>query len=564
MISFLVRDKNWNNYDPKILNYEENFDSSLEYIFDLEYGIAEILKTRNTILFSENSITLSSEGEFLTEFWTNRIGFNLLIPLQNHVGSNIIVSKETGVKEEKKFPVFITPDQPILKFKKLAYTLGDSLLVNINFEGILFEMEDQRNWGDASYKIYSGSLLDPFPYLEKEGSNFSQTVKIDLVNKKQRSFPSKNIVNIDNSISYKFPKIGIKIDSPILPDDNLINNFDYYYYLIDFTKDFTNVTLRSQNKVFLVALVDHINDPAKELTKIYNFITENTINLDKILICPKIYLNSFQPAGEWPKAPELNEYYKIAKKMFSHSQIVTGMVTNFTELNRKRPKVFYDLVSFSFTPIVHDSSDFGVLNTPETIPYIFKTLKKFSNSCDVHIGPISIGMHFNPYGESLVNNKKKIRLEMADSDPRHDELFSLTWTLAIFIQSINKESKYFTFNSIYGHHGILNKDNTKRPLYHLNNFLISLSNSEIFKFNPINEVYGLKIVLNDKKYYLFVNSSKQKKEINISELNFSYQYKLNLKNYTDIFNNNFSFFNFKKDTNPYTFEPLEIKFIEDK
>ena len=109
-------------------------------------------------------------------------------------------------------------------------------------------------------------------------------------------------------------------------------------------------------------------------------IKANTnINLDKILICPKIYLNSFQPAGEWPKVPELNEYYKIAKKMFSNSQIVSGMVTNFTELNRKRPKMFYDLVSFSFTPIVHDSSDFGVLNTPETIPYIFKTLKNFSN-----------------------------------------------------------------------------------------------------------------------------------------------------------------------------------------
>jgi len=77
-------------------------------------------------------------------------------------------------------------------------------------------------------------------------------------------------------------------------------------------------------------------------------------------------------------------------------------------------------------------------------------------------------------------------------------------------------------------------------------------------------VYGLKIVLNDKNYYLFVNSSKQKNEINIPELDFSNQYKLNLKNYTDIFNNDFSFFNFKKDTNPYAFEPLEIKFIEDK
>ena len=83
-------------------------------------------------------------------------------------------------------------------------------------------MEDQRNWGDASYKIYSGSLLDPFPYLEKEGANFSQTVKIDVANKKQRSFPSKNIVKVDHTTSYKFPKIGIKIDSLILPDDNLI------------------------------------------------------------------------------------------------------------------------------------------------------------------------------------------------------------------------------------------------------------------------------------------------------------------------------------------------------
>ena len=69
--------------------------------------------------------------------------------------------------------------------------------------------------------------------LEKGGSNFSQTVKIDLENKKQRSFPSKNIVKIDHITSYKFPKIGIKIDSTILPDDNLIKNFDYYYYLID-------------------------------------------------------------------------------------------------------------------------------------------------------------------------------------------------------------------------------------------------------------------------------------------------------------------------------------------
>jgi len=107
MISFLVRDKNWNNYDPKILNYEENFDTSLEYIFDLEYGIDEILKTRNVILFSDNSITLSSEGEFLTDFWTNRIGFNLLIPLYDK--SNYFIL-------EKRFTTSII----ILRKKKIS------------------------------------------------------------------------------------------------------------------------------------------------------------------------------------------------------------------------------------------------------------------------------------------------------------------------------------------------------------------------------------------------------------------------------------------------------------
>ena len=147
MISFLVRDKNWNNYDPKILRYDENFNQSLKFTFDLEYGTKEVLKTKNSIIFSNNSISLSSNGKFLTDFWTNRIGFNLLIPLHKHVGSIITVTNEDDIIEKSYFPDLISPDQPFSKFKNLSYTLDHNLLININFEGILFEMEDQRNWG---------------------------------------------------------------------------------------------------------------------------------------------------------------------------------------------------------------------------------------------------------------------------------------------------------------------------------------------------------------------------------------------------------------------------------
>ena len=87
-----------------------------------------------------------------------------------------------------------------------------------------------------------------------------------------------------------------------------------------------------------------------------------------------MYLNSFQSAGEWPNVPNLSEYYKEAKKIFPDKLIVGGMVTNFTELNRKRPEDEFDVINFSITPIVHDASDIGVMDTPEDILYRLRPL----------------------------------------------------------------------------------------------------------------------------------------------------------------------------------------------
>ena len=39
----------------------------------------------------------------------------------------------------------------------------------IRFEGDLWEMEDQRNWTDASYKTYSTPLRPPYPVEIREG-----------------------------------------------------------------------------------------------------------------------------------------------------------------------------------------------------------------------------------------------------------------------------------------------------------------------------------------------------------------------------------------------------------
>ena len=49
----------------------------------------------------------------------------------------------------------------------------------IRFEGDLWEMEDQRNWTDASYKTYSTPLRLPYPVEIQEGDRVWQRVTIE-------------------------------------------------------------------------------------------------------------------------------------------------------------------------------------------------------------------------------------------------------------------------------------------------------------------------------------------------------------------------------------------------
>ena len=47
-------------------------------------------------------------------------------------------------------------------------------------EGDTFEMEDQRNWLDASYKTYVRPLALPWPYTIGQGQRFTQSVALTV------------------------------------------------------------------------------------------------------------------------------------------------------------------------------------------------------------------------------------------------------------------------------------------------------------------------------------------------------------------------------------------------
>ena len=563
LISFLVRDKNWNNYSPEIIKTSSyNKDQQLHFEFDLKYGDVEQLEVKLLLSIGSNSVKLIANGKFLTDFWTNRIGFNLLLPLDGVVNQQVIVSKSDQTTETLKYPLIIQPDQPMVKFNNLSYEMFDSIALNIRFDGIHFEMEDQRNWGDASYKIYSGSLLDPFPYKENKNSAFHQEIEITVREKNNslETISNQNIIPLNIQEEYAMPKIGIKVDNETNGID--IVNVDFVYHLVDFERNTESKPNFNNLPIYLVALIDHTKKVKDIVKDIKDYILSNKISVDKILICPKIYLNSFQPAGEWPSVPKLGDYYKEAKIQLPDVHIFSGMVTNFTELNRKKPDGKFDGINFSFTPIVHDASDYGVLDTPNSLKYILHSVNNFSKDTPIHIGPMTLGMHFNPYGEKLAANIDQVRLEMTDFDPRHDSLIGLNWTIAVFAETLSKNTKFITIASLKGVHGILTESNQKRPLFYLYEVLLYFKNAKIYKIKKINSISGMKLVKEEKMYYLLTNNSSNQTSYILENETLLQESYLNKNNFDQVSKSQFSFLNFADSTKSLSFEPYEIKLIQ--
>ena len=563
LISFLVRDKNWNNYSPEIIKTSSyNKDQQLHFEFDLKYGDVEQLEVNLLLSIGSNSVKLIANGKFLTDFWTNRIGFNLLLPLDGVVNQQVIVSKSDQTTETLKYPLIIQPDQPMVKFNNLSYEMFDSIALNIRFDGIHFEMEDQRNWGDASYKIYSGSLLDPFPYKENKNSAFHQEIEITVREKNNslETISNQNIIPLNIQEEYAMPKIGIKVDNETNGID--IVNVDFVYHLVDFERNTESKPNFNNLPIYLVALIDHTKKVKDIVKDIKDYILSNKISVDKILICPKIYLNSFQPAGEWPSVPKLGDYYKEAKIQLPDVHIFSGMVTNFTELNRKKPDGKFDGINFSFTPIVHDASDYGVLDTPNSLKYILHSVNNFSKDTPIHIGPMTLGMHFNPYGEKLAANIDQVRLEMTDFDPRHDSLIGLNWTIAVFAETLSKNTKFITIASLKGVHGILTESNQKRPLFYLYEVLLYFKNAKIYKIEKMNSISGVKLVKEKKMYYLLTNNSSNQTSYILENETLLQESYLNKNNFDQVSKSQFSFLNFADSTKSLSFEPYEIKLIQ--
>src|SRR5260370_591449 len=179
-ISFIVRDKNWGTYAPQISQFDFQ-ESSNSFRVSYEASVEGEFRYSAVITGDANgSLSFSGKGNAISDFLTNRTGFVVLHPIEGVAGAACKVEHVDWSLEETKFPLLIDPVQPMRALRAITHEFLPGLKVTCRMEGDTFEMEDQRNWTDASYKTYVRPLALPWPYTIAKGEVVDQKVTLTV------------------------------------------------------------------------------------------------------------------------------------------------------------------------------------------------------------------------------------------------------------------------------------------------------------------------------------------------------------------------------------------------
>ena len=180
-ISYVARDQYWGTFNPEIRDLAVEETSGrfcVTYTAVCGDEQQRFVYRARIVGNADGSLRFGGIGTPETDFLTNRTGFVVLHGVEGISGHGVEVSEVGGDVVDTRFPEVIDPVQPIMNIRALTHEVVPGLKVTCSMLGDTFEMEDQRNWTDASYKTYVRPLGLPHPYTLTAGETLEQAVEL--------------------------------------------------------------------------------------------------------------------------------------------------------------------------------------------------------------------------------------------------------------------------------------------------------------------------------------------------------------------------------------------------
>ncbi|NOK78989.1 MAG: hypothetical protein GFH24_608416n33 [Chloroflexi bacterium AL-N5] len=474
-----VRDHNWNTIPGTFTLLEEVITaSSFHIVFESVHRQADIhFRWRGTLSAEGNSITFDFQGEALSCFRRNRIGFCVLHSM-DCAGLPCRVTHVDGSFTEGVFPRLISPHQPFFEIRSISHQIAQDVVCTVGMEGDSFEMEDQRNWTDASYKTYCTPLGLPFPVMIDKGMTIEQRVTISL-----EGIPDDVMADSENvTLSLQpdvraLPKMGLVIaghGEPLtMQQQKCLKALrlahlrcDLRLYQHGWLAILEQAKEQAAQLDSTLELALFVSEQAKgELEALVQVLEQQAIPVARYLLFQK---DEISTTASW---------LELARTILKNAPIAVGTDAFFTELNRHRPPVTAEGIVYSLNPQVHAFDHASLVETLAAQAVTLETARGFTGAA-INISPITLKMRWNPnataadlsVGEDLP----------AQVDVRQLSIFAAAWTLGSLKYLAEAGADSLTYFETTGWLGVMERESDSPlprlfpslpgavfPLYHI-------------------------------------------------------------------------------------------------
>ena len=468
-----VRDANWATYtsvlaDEKITERPGEFEISQVRLFaDGALRVSLLFRGHSDGTFIATT-QMSAGGEFTT----NRAGLTLLHPLRGVVGTPLSIIHPNGSVSFSHFPLLISPEQVAAGIAGLRYCVN-GIDTEITFQGEVFEMEDQRNWGDASFKTYCRPLSLPIPYRLSAGEIRRQAIGVRLAGSPPGNVASATVQPSGalelRPCARNVPQIAVAIDGAAIPDQAAqlcAAVMNPRILQLRVTPETTLGVCQCASKlnfarpaeIELEIIVPATGDAEFYIASVSAECKKAALTIARVLALPESYLRSYQPAGPWPVGLTPQDLFEPARRFFPEAEIGSGVLTYFTELNRCRPAAaLCDYLGHGVTAITHAADDRSVIECLEGLSHIYRSAGVLAGEGDYRLGLVAIGMRSNPYGSGVMENSLQNRIAMAGADPRQRGLFAAAWAVGAVAATEGHKVSSLALSALVGPFGAIHR-----------------------------------------------------------------------------------------------------------
>jgi hypothetical protein len=460
-----IRDRNWGTVMPEVSNLrvdDRGDHFSVEFDALCKQNDVDFHWQGKIIGSRDGEVRFTFDGEARSTFMRNRIGMCVLHPAEV-AGKPWIIRQVNGEESRGQFPTHISPHQPAKQIRGVSHQVADKVWAHVEMQGDVFEMEDQRNWTDASFKTYCTPLELPYPVEVKSSTRIKHEVRVrvdgDVASVKtdetQRS--DEPIVLTLGERTATLPRIGLQVssDAKELSSQQLAR-------LKELRLDHLRVDLQLSSSGFVAKLREtsrqsqtlgvplhvgiHLNESsAAELPKLVDELKE---------LAPKVAVfivhitdwRQFEPART------------ALLPVRGNALIGAVRGDNFVDLNRDRPAGDgIDVVAFPINPQIHAFDDMSLVETLSIQGDAVRSAQSFLGKRQLAVGPVTLRPPLaKPSSAAAAQSAEPASDTLpADVDVRQSRDFTAAWTLGSLKYLAEAGAPSVTYFETVGRKGIM-------------------------------------------------------------------------------------------------------------